>query len=119
MRWIRRFEELGLESVPAVGGKNASLGEMIREVGLLGVRVPSGFAITAEAYWSFLRCSRLEGALRDILAGLREQDVADLARRSQEIRELFASATLPHELESAGERHVRVEEGLLCGGFLR
>ncbi len=100
MRWIRRFEELGLEDVPAVGGKNASLGEMIREVGSLGVRAPSGFAITAEAYWSFLRSSRLEGALRDILGALRKQDVEDLARRSQEIRELFASATLPRELES-------------------
>jgi pyruvate,water dikinase len=100
MRWIRWFEELGLEDVPAAGGKNASLGEMIRELGPLGIRIPGGFATTAEAYWIFLRSSRLEGAVREILGGLRAQDVADLARRSREIRELFASTPLPRELET-------------------
>jgi pyruvate, water dikinase len=99
VRWIRRFEELGLEDLPEVGGKNASLGEMIRELGPLGVRIPGGFATTADAYRSFLRSSRLEEAIRDLLSGL-QQDVADLERRSRAIRELFASAPLPRELES-------------------
>jgi pyruvate, water dikinase len=100
MRWIRWFEELGLEDVPAAGGKNASLGEMIRELGPLGVRVPGGFATTSEAYWTFLRASRLEGAVGEILGCLRAADVADLERRSREIRELFASTPLPRELET-------------------
>lgn len=100
MRWIRWFEELGLEDVPAAGGKNASLGEMIRELGPRGVRVPGGFATTSEAYWTFLRASRLEGAVGEILGGLRAADVADLERRSRDIRELFASTPLPRELET-------------------
>ena len=99
MRWIRWFEELGLEDVPVAGGKNASLGEMIRELGPLGIKIPGGFATTAEAYWSFLRASRLEGAIRQILEGRRAQDVSDLDRCSREIRELFASTAPPHELE--------------------
>jgi pyruvate,water dikinase len=100
MRWIRRFEEVGLEDVPEVGGKNASLGEMIREFGPLGIRIPAGFATTAEAYRAYLRSTRLEGAVREILGGLRKEDVGDLHRRSREIRELFSSAPLPPELES-------------------
>jgi pyruvate,water dikinase len=100
MRWIRRFEELGLEDLPEVGGKNASLGEMIRELAPMGIRIPGGFATTAEAYRGFLRSSRLEEAIRESLVGLRPQDVADLERRSRDIRELFASAPLPLELEA-------------------
>ena len=49
MRWVRFFHEVGLEDVPLVGGKNACLGEMIRELSPLGVRVPEGFATTSEA----------------------------------------------------------------------
>jgi pyruvate,water dikinase len=101
MAWIRRFEEIGLEHVPEVGGKNASLGEMIRELGPLGIRVPGGFAITADAYRCFLRSSRLEAPIREILGGLQARDVADLDRRSRAIRELFASAPLPASLEGA------------------
>ena len=50
MRWVRPFSEVGIDDVPLVGGKNASLGEMTRELGSLGVRVPEGYAVTADAY---------------------------------------------------------------------
>jgi pyruvate, water dikinase len=49
-RWIRWFSDVGMADVSVVGGKNASLGEMIRELGLLGIRVPGGYALTADAY---------------------------------------------------------------------
>ena len=52
---IRWFEDIGIDDIPLVGGKNASLGEMYRELASRGVKVPNGFAITAEAYRSFLR----------------------------------------------------------------
>ena len=55
--YIRWFEQIGIEDVPLVGGKNASLGEMIRELAPQGIKVPNGFAITAEAYWYFLRAA--------------------------------------------------------------
>ncbi|HMS86076.1 MAG TPA: PEP/pyruvate-binding domain-containing protein, partial [Nitrospira sp.] len=52
---IRWFEDIGIEDIPLVGGKNASLGEMYRELASQGVKVPNGFAVTAEAYRAFLR----------------------------------------------------------------
>ena len=57
---IRWFEEIGIEDIPLVGGKNASLGEMYRELASQGVKVPNGFAITADAYREFLRGTKLE-----------------------------------------------------------
>ncbi|MCX8138220.1 MAG: hypothetical protein N3E46_00870, partial [Gemmataceae bacterium] len=59
-RWIRWFQELGLSDVGLVGGKNASLGELYRELTPVGVRVPNGFAVTAEAYRHILRVHQLE-----------------------------------------------------------
>jgi hypothetical protein len=66
---IRWFDDLGLDDVPLVGGKNASLGEMYRELSAQGVKVPNGFAITAEAYCSrawipTISCSSASGAGR-------------------------------------------------------
>jgi pyruvate,water dikinase len=54
-RFIRWFHEIGLADVPLVGGKNASLGEMYRELTSRGVKIPNGFVITAGGYWSVLR----------------------------------------------------------------
>ena len=54
-RYIKWFREIGIEDVPIVGGKTASLGEMFRELKPKGVKVPDGFAITAAGYWHFLR----------------------------------------------------------------
>ena len=67
-RYIRRFGEIGLDDLPLVGGKNASLGEMYRELTPKGVRVPDGFAVTAEAYWHFLRSAGLDRQIREISA---------------------------------------------------
>ena len=55
--YIRWFEQIGIDDVPLVGGKNASLGEMIRELAPQGIKVPNGFATTAEAYWYVLRAA--------------------------------------------------------------
>ena len=58
--YIKRFREIGIEDIPQVGGKNASLGEMFRELSSKGVKVPDGFAITAAGYWHFLRDTGLD-----------------------------------------------------------
>ena len=97
-RFVRRFEELGLADVPLVGGKNASLGEMYRQLTRRGVRVPNGFAITAEAYRYVLDQSGAWAALRESLAGLDPGDVADLARRAARAREIVFNAPLPDGL---------------------
>ena len=54
-KYIRWFEETTIEDIPLVGGKNASLGEMYRELDSKGVKIPNGFSVTAEAYWHILK----------------------------------------------------------------
>ena len=77
-RFIRWFAEIGLADVSSVGGKNASLGEMVRELSPLGVRVPNGFAVTAEAYRHTLERAGVAAALHDTLAGLDVANIDDL-----------------------------------------
>ncbi|MEJ8826691.1 phosphoenolpyruvate synthase [Variovorax humicola] len=96
--FIRWFSELGAENVPTVGGKNASLGEMYRALTPHGVRVPNGFAITAEAYYRTLEQADALPRLRDVLAGLDVNDVDDLARRARRAREIIYAAALPDAL---------------------
>jgi pyruvate,water dikinase len=98
MRFVRPFREVGLGDVGLVGGKNASLGELITRVGPLGVNVPDGFAITAEAYRWFLREAKLDDAIGRIVSDLRKDDVAKLIRGSDRIRELIVAAPLPGKL---------------------
>ncbi len=98
MRFVRWFSDVGLPDVGLVGGKNASLGELIRSLSPLGVRVPDGFAITAEAYRHFLREAGVEEPVRQLIGGLRRDDVQDLVERSARIRALIVSADLPVDL---------------------
>ncbi|RTH06424.1 phosphoenolpyruvate synthase [Thermus scotoductus] len=99
MRWIRFFHEVGLEDVPLVGGKNASLGEMIRELSPLGVKVPGGFATTSEAYWYFLMANGLKEAIAQELKDLDPDDPILLARASRRLRNLILKGEYPEDLE--------------------
>ena len=69
MRYIRWFEEIGIEDVPLVGGKNASLGEMYRDLTTQGVKIPDGFAVTAEAYWHVVNPAGILDELMESMAG--------------------------------------------------
>ena len=104
MRPIRWFEEIGIEDVPLVGGKNASLGEMYRELTAKGVKVPNGFAVTADAYRYFLRESGLDRRLREILEGLDTRDMENLRQRGRQAREAILEAE-PARRPRAGDRH--------------
>ena len=97
-RYIRFFGEIGIEDVPLVGGKNASLGEMYRNLSAQGVKVPNGFAITAEAYRYMLEQARALAPLHEALDDLRADDVAELARRGRRAREIVYGAKLPEDL---------------------
>jgi pyruvate,water dikinase len=96
--WILPFASVGIGDIGRVGGKNASIGEMIRELSRLGVRVPDGFAITADAYRDFLRQRCLDTAIADIFVGIRRDDVGDLAERGRRARELILAAPLPADI---------------------
>ncbi len=92
------FRDIGIGDVARVGGKNASLGEMVRELVPRGVRVPDGFATTADAFREFVAHNALEARLRGIFDGLDLDDVADLQRRGAAARAALQQASLPPDL---------------------
>ena len=97
-RYVRFFEEFGIDDVPLVGGKNASLGEMFQKLSGQGVRVPHGFAITAEAYRYMLDKAGAWDRLHAELDELDPADVAALARKAKRAREIVYGAGLPDDL---------------------
>ena len=98
-QYVRFFDEIGIDDVPLVGGKNASLGEMYRNMSAEGVRVPNGFAITAEAYRHMLDTAGAWGPLHEALDDLHPDDVKDLARRAKRARDIVYGAGVPEDLE--------------------
>jgi pyruvate,water dikinase len=97
-RFIRWFAELGIGDVGLVGGKNASLGEMYRELTPRGIKVPNGFAVTAEGYRHLLRVGGLDNTIREILADLDTRDLTNLAERGRRVRDAILATPLPHDL---------------------
>ncbi|MDR4467596.1 MAG: phosphoenolpyruvate synthase [Nitrospira sp.] len=98
---VKWFEELSIEDVPAVGGKNASLGEMYRELAAKGVKVPNGFAVTADAYRAFLKGAKLDSTIRTILTDLDTHNLENLRQRGRQVRQAILGAVLPLELSEA------------------
>ncbi len=96
-----QFSEIGIDDVKLVGGKNASLGEMVRELVPRGIRVPDGFAITAEAYRGFIRANHLDAEIRRILGDLDTRDLDNLRSRGSQVRHLILGAPFPGDLEAA------------------
>src|SRR5262249_10500280 len=111
-RFVRWFGEVGLSDVGLVGGKVASLGELIRELAPLGIRVPDGFAITAEGYRHFITSAGLDDKIRELLEAIPQGDVHALVDRSAEIRRLITAAELPREIaEEAVEAYRSLSQG--------
>ena len=98
--YVVAFEQLGMADLARVGGKNASLGEMIRNLAAHGVRVPGGFATTAVAYRDFLDAAGLTARIEERLRGLDPDDVSALARGGAEIRSWIVAAPLPERLQT-------------------
>ena len=97
---IRWFSETSMDDVPLVGGKNASLGEMYRELAGEGVRVPNGFATTAAAYRHYLESTGLDRQIRSLLVDLLPDDVSSLQRTGHAIRQAILSTELPADLQT-------------------
>ncbi|WP_349428853.1 phosphoenolpyruvate synthase [Microbacterium sp. LWS13-1.2] len=93
------FGEIGMSDLASVGGKNASLGEMISHLSSAGVRVPGGFATTADAYRRFLAEDALADRIRSVVEALDTDDVAELARVGATVREWVESQPFPADLE--------------------
>jgi len=97
--YIRWFNELSIDDIPLVGGKNASLGEMYRELTPQGIQIPNGFAVTAEAYRYVLDQANGWEQLHQALDDLNPDDVGDLAKRALKAREIIYAAPFPEDLE--------------------
>jgi pyruvate,water dikinase len=95
------FEEVGIADIPLVGGKNASLGEMIQQLTRKGVRVPTGFATTAHAYRYFIQGAGLEEKLRELFSDLDVEDVNNLRIRGKQARSLILNTPFPQDLQDA------------------
>ncbi len=98
MTYIRPFQTLGNADVALVGGKNASLGEMVSQLGAQGVRVPGGFAVTAQAYFDFLAHNQLHEKINTLLATLDARDIQALEAAGAQIRDWITHAPLPDAL---------------------
>ncbi|MEH2245615.1 phosphoenolpyruvate synthase [Nostoc sp.] len=95
------FDEVGIADIPVVGGKNASLGEMIQQLTPKGINVPTGFATTAYAYRYFIQSAGLEIKLRQLFADLDVEDVKNLRERGKKARSLLIHTPFPVELREA------------------
>jgi pyruvate,water dikinase len=109
---ILKYEEVGIKDVSQVGGKNASLGEMIVTLKSKGVPVPSGFVVTAAAYYYFLQSAKLDTYIAKTLKGLNTKNLKDLSKRGKMVRDAIMKANFPVDLERdiAGAYHNFIEK---------
>ncbi len=103
-KYLKFFEELSIDDIPQVGGKNASLGEMYHHLRPQGVNLPNGVATTADAYRYFLESAGLSDGIRQTLEGLDVSNVHDLAARGAAIRDMIVKAHLPQDFEEEIKR---------------
>ncbi|MCK4517890.1 phosphoenolpyruvate synthase [Candidatus Babeliales bacterium] len=98
MKFIKHFESIDINDIPTVGGKNASLGEMIQKLTPLGIRIPTGFVVTANSYWHHLKTNKLEEEIKELLSKIDKTDLKEFSQTAQKIRDLIAQAKLPDDL---------------------
>jgi pyruvate,water dikinase len=99
MKFIKRFEDVSMKDLSLVGGKNASLGEMISCLTKKGILIPSGFAITTDAYWAHLKENNLVENIKMLLNQMNKKKLKEFASLGLEIRSLIRTAPLPHTLQ--------------------
>ena len=98
MKSIKKFSEIRLKDLPLVGGKNASLGEMFTTLSFKGIRVPDGFAVTAEGYWNFLEHNKIVPQLSSVLSQLDTKTFNNLSDIGSKARKFLLEVSFPKEL---------------------
>ncbi len=99
--YIRNFDEVDINDVPTVGGKNASLGEMFQKLTSKGIRVPDGFATTSEAYWHFLQEVDIKDEIFSQLARLDTKEFSNLKAIGASVRKIILDTELPGDIKEA------------------
>ena len=111
MKFIKWLKDIGKEDVALFGGKNASLGELYRNLSSKGIRVPNGFAISAEAYKFFIKSAGIENEIKKTLQSLKKENLKELKEKGEYIRRLILNADLPDELvKEIKEAYRKLEE---------
>ncbi len=100
MHHVLWFKDTGIDKVAQVGGKNASLGEMLRELDSLGIKVPDGFSVTADAYRYFLKFNNLESIIENIFEDIKRDDVANMAEHARKVRNFIHGGNYPGDLRA-------------------
>ena len=98
MKYIRRFDELSIEDIPLVGGKNASLGEMYQSLSAVGIKVPNGFATTSDAYRHYIEYNKLHERIAEALRTLNIHDTQALSITGAKIRQWISHGIMPDDL---------------------
>jgi len=98
-KYILWFKRISKKDVLLVGGKNASLGEMIGELSSEGINIPDGFALTTAAYWYFLRENKIEEKLKEIFEKFNPQSIKSLQETGKGARSLILKAKFPEDLK--------------------
>ena len=101
MNYIKWFDEVDLNDINLVGGKNASIGAMIRELSAQDIRVPMGFAITSDAYWHYIEFNKLLEPIKTILSSIHSiDDINAVQDAGCQIRNLITNGLLPSDLKN-------------------
>ncbi len=122
MKFIKNFKDVNLKDLSLVGGKNASLGEMIQQLEKKGIKIPGGFAITSDAYWYLLEKNNLKSKIEDFLSKVNLKNLGEFAAIGHEIRSLIRNAQLPEELQQEikdAYKKMEKEYGTLCSVAVR
>lgn len=122
MKFIKKFEEINISDLPHVGGKNASLGEMIQKLSAKQVQIPSGFAITASAYRLYILQNNLNDPIAKLLSTIQKNNLATLENAGKNIRSLIADATMPTEIRQeifSAYQEMELRYGSLCDVAVR
>lgn len=99
--YLANLNEVGLKDIESVGGKNASLGEMLQNLTQLGIQIPGGFIITVAAYREFIKYNNLDNEIREIINSIKLDDIESLRRGGLQARQLLKNAKFPKELSEA------------------
>lgn len=99
--YLANLQEVGLQDIDSVGGKNASLGEMLQNLTQLGIQIPGGFIITVAAYREFIKYNNLDKEIREIINGIKLDDIESLRRGGLLARQLLKNAKFPKDLSEA------------------
>jgi pyruvate,water dikinase len=111
MNYIINLKEVSLKDINLVGGKNASLGEMIQNIESMGIKVPNGFAVTTNAYRDFIDFNGLQEQVVNLVSGLDDGNLPELRRVGAEVRQLIRNGIFPPKIkEEIRERYMQLSE---------